>query len=124
MSNSVRGIVTREINGERYEFRLAANEWCELEAEFGQTTGEILQQFSAEGEAGKFNMSRLRSLFRAALLRGQPSVTIQEAGDLISEIGIPAAGALIVDVVKASMPQQEDGGAGKPKAAGTKAPRR
>lgn len=109
MTNTARGVVSREINGETINFRIATNEWCELEDEFGKTTDEILKDFFAGVQQGSLTMKNLRKFFRAALSSSRPGITEEEAGEVMSDLGLGAAGALLGEVILASMPQAEEG---------------
>lgn len=107
MTNSARGVVSREIAGETIKFRIATNEWCELEDEFGKTTDEILKDFFAGIQAGTLTMKGLRKFFRAALSASRPGITEEEAGEVMSDLGLAEAGTLLGEVIIASMPQAE-----------------
>lgn len=109
MTNTARGVVSREINGETINFRIATNEWCELEDEFGKTTDEILKDFFAGVQQGSLTMKNLRKFFRAALSSSRPGLTEKEAGEVMSDLGLADAGVLLGEVILASMPQAEEG---------------
>ncbi|MCC2608390.1 hypothetical protein [Neorhizobium petrolearium] len=117
MTNSVRGIVSQEIDGERLEFCLSANEWCELEDEFGKKTDEILKEFGTMAENEQLDMRLLRSIFRAAVSYSKQNITLQEAGVLMRSLGLVESAALIGTVIVASMPEVKASPAGKPKRA-------
>jgi hypothetical protein len=119
MGNQMRGTVSHEIGGERLELLLATNEWCDLEEELGKTTQEILTEFFAMAAKGDLNMRFMRSLFRAALSQARPSITLEQAGAIMSDIGLVATAPLLGKVILASMPRQEEAPPGK-----LKAPRR
>lgn len=119
MTNTIRGTVSREIDGERYNFRLSANEWCELEDEFGKRTDELLKEFFAMVGAAQLDMRILRSYFRAAMSSDGGSVSHADAGRLMAAMGLTDAAALLGEVIVLSMPEHKPepkGGAvtGKP----------
>ncbi|MBP1842010.1 hypothetical protein J2046_000254 [Rhizobium petrolearium] len=116
MTNTVRGIVSHEIDGERLDFCLSANEWCELEDEFGKKTDEILKDFGTMAENEQLDMRLLRSIFRAAVSYSKQNITLQEAGALMRSLGLVESAALIGTVIVASMPEVK-AGPGKPKRA-------
>lgn len=116
MTNIARGIVSLPYNGENLQLRIATNEWCELEDEFGKGTDEIATDFEVMVTSGKLKMGLLRSFFRAALAASRPGITHEEAGEIMSNIGLVEAGEVIGKVIIASMPEVK-APAGKPKAA-------
>lgn len=123
MGNFHRGQVSETIGGNTYVFRIATNEWCELEDEHGKTTDELITEFFELVSAGKLKMSYLRSFFRAALLGTHPEITHQEAGEIMSDIGLVEAGGLLGRIISASIPEPETK-ANPPKAAGGSTGRR
>ena len=54
------------------------------------------------------NMKFMRSVFRAALSGDRPDISDRDAGEIMSELGLPEAARLIGEVIKASMPDQEE----------------
>ncbi len=116
MTNNVRGIVTREIDGKSYSFRLGANEWCELESDLGKGTGAIFKDLEAIARSNEVDYRFFRLIFRAALSYSEPDATLRDAGDLMDQLGTEKAGLLVVEVVKAGMPGVRET-AGKPKRA-------
>lgn len=107
MSNPVRGFVSENLGGKRINLRLSANEWCELEDEFGKTTDTILKDFYADIGAGTLKMKVIRSLFRAALSASDPGITDEAAGEMMAEHGLVQSATLLGHVIAASMPQVE-----------------
>lgn len=116
MSNQTRGIVSLPYNGENLQLRIATNEWCELEDEFEKGTDEIAGDFQAMVTTGKLKMGLLRSFFRAALSGSKPNITHEEAGAIMTDIGLVKAGEVIGKVIVASMPEVKEP-TGKSKAA-------
>lgn len=125
MANLHRGQVSETIGGEDYVFRIATNEWCELEDEHDKTTDELISEFFRLVSAGRLKMTYLRSFFRAALVGTRPDLTHAEAGEIMSNMGLVEAGALLGKVIAASIPDvDEDATANPPKAAGGSTGRR
>lgn len=116
MTNQTRGIISLPFNGENLQLRIATNEWCELEDEFGKGTDEIAKQFFEMAKASQLKMGLLRSFFRAALSGAKPGVTHEEAGSIMTEIGLVPAAEVIGKVIIASMPEAQET-TGKPTAA-------
>lgn len=110
MANENRGEVSAVIDGKTLTFRLATNEWCELEDEHGKTTGAIIDDLSAMMMSGKLDMRFIRSLFKAALSGQKPDISDKEAGDLMNRLGLVETGSLIGRVVRASLPDDDDAG--------------
>lgn len=118
MTNNVRGVVTQEIDGKNYGFRLGANEWCELEDDLGKSTSDVVKDLEAMARSAQVNLKLFRSIFRAALSYSEPDITLREAGDLMESYGMENAGLLVVRIVEAGMPKAEaKGSAGKPRRA-------
>lgn len=116
MGNLLRGQVSETIGGEAYVFRLATNEWASLEDEHDKTTDELIVWFFELLDQNKLRMSLLRSFFRAALIGQRPDVTIDEAGEIMSDMGLVEAGALLGRVIAASMPDPKAEDENPPKA--------
>lgn len=109
MANPHKGEVSATIDGTEYVFRIATNEWCELEAEHGKTTDELITEFYAMAAASKLDMSRVRSFFRAALSGSMPDIDHKEAGAIMSDMGLVDAAGLLGRVISASLPDDEEG---------------
>jgi hypothetical protein len=116
MTNQARGIISLPYQGKNLQLRIATNEWCELEDEFGKGTDEIAGDFQAMVTSGKLKMGLLRSFFRAALSGDMPDITHEQAGAIMTDIGLVEAGSVIGKVIVASMPEVKEP-PGKPKAA-------
>ncbi len=117
MGNLNRGEVSAQIDGTEYVLRIATNEWCHLEAEFGKSTDEIIADFIAMLSANKLKIGFLRSLFRASLIGRKPDITKEQTGELMSALGLVEAGGLLAQVIKASMPEESEGAATNPRKA-------
>lgn len=90
MANPLKGEVSLDIGGTPHLIRLDYNGLCEIEAETGKLTPELV----AEAQAASF--VAIRKLFWAGLRGGgNTAITEKEAGDLIQKIGVkPALDAL------------------------------
>lgn len=119
MGNTVKGVVSREIDGKAVEFALGANEWCELETELGKKTGAIIKDLAVVAETEEVDFHLFRHIFRAALSYSRPEATLRDAGAMMSELGLEASGLLIAEIVQAGMPPTS-GAPGKRKPAGRK----
>lgn len=117
MGNLNRGEVSAQIAGTEYVLRIATNEWCHLEAELGMSTDEIIADFLNMLSVSKLRMGLLRSLFRAALIGRKPDITKDQAGELMSGMGLVEAGGLLASVIKASMPEDNEAAGPNPRKA-------
>ena len=125
MGNINRGQVSETIGGTPYVFRIATNEWCDLEDEHGKTTDELIAEFFDLVSAGRLKMAYLRSFFRAALVGSMPQITHHEAGEIMSNMGLVEAGGLLGRIIAASIPDVDGDAPENPqKAAGGSTGRR
>jgi hypothetical protein len=108
MANKHKGEVSAEIAGTAYTLRIATNEWCELEDEFGKPTTVIVKDFFDMVTEGTLRMRTIRSFFRAALIGQQPDITHEEAGAIMSDMGLVESAGLLGQVIVASMPEVEE----------------
>lgn len=109
-----RGAISFTVDGVEREARIGTNAMCAYQ----EKTGE--QFIAALGEISKTpgDMVRLRNLFWAAVVG---DLTVEEAGDMIEELGFGEAVDLISKAVEAAFPAS-DGATGNPKGAKAKAP--
>ena len=115
MANKQKGEVSAKIAGTDYTLRIATNEWCELEDEFSKSTTDIVKDFFDMVTAGSLRMKMLRSFFRAALTGTNPDITHDEAGTIMSNMGLPDAAGLLGRVIMASMPEADAEDDAKPR---------
>ena len=90
MVNAVKGEVAFEVGGQAYKLVLDFNALCEVEDVLG---------------AGGMDLARpkaIRAIFWASMLRYQPNVTVQEAGDLIGALGLEEAGRIVAEAMNRS----------------------
>ena len=90
MANPVKGEVPFEVEGKAYKLVLDFNALCEVEDVLG---------------AGGMDLARpkaIRAIFWASMLRHQPDVTVQEAGDLIGALGLEEAGRIVAEAMNRS----------------------
>lgn len=90
MANPVKGEVAFDVEGRAYKLVLDFNALCEVEEVLG---------------AGGMDLARpkaIRAIFWASMLRFQPDVTVQEAGDLIGLMGLEKAGTVVAEAMNRS----------------------
>ncbi len=120
MANKHRGEVGFEIDGKAWTLRFTANALCELETAYDLPIQQVIAKL--QGEAGSVRVGDLRQFFLAGLRDQHPEVTIVDAGRMMSDMGLPAAGELIGRAVTLAFPDAEDGEPARPRkgaAAGT-----
>jgi hypothetical protein len=106
MANRFFGEVDVEAAGVTYKLRMDFNAMCEFE----DITGVNAMDAFAAFEKGNISVKNMRAMMYAFLKRHQPNVTLDEAGEILSE----NMGALEA-VVASSMPTaKEADGLGKP----------
>lgn len=92
----MRGAVTFDAGGKTYRLRLTTNALCSLEEQTGKSVEGLLDDLSIPGK----KVSAFRLLFRAAL----GDVTLDQAGDLIDELGAAEADRLLTDTLRLTFP--------------------
>lgn len=103
-----------EAGGKRRELRFDVNAMCRLEAAFGGLSIDRVAE-RLQPQDGPPRLTDIRAAFAAALVGG---ATLDEAGDIMSEIGMDVAARLIGEAMQAAMPAPDArAGAGKPAAA-------
>lgn len=101
MANKFRGesdlTFDREVEGVTREakFRLVfdANAFCEIEDNIGLSLGEL---HDAMSDPKKLSMKTVRAIFHGGLSRHHPDLTLADAGDIMSDAGMPE----IMDAMK------------------------
>lgn len=104
MANRERGEVSFEADGKTWTLSFGTNAICGLEAEMDKPAGAIFASLD-----GSVDFRTFRSVFRAGLARHHKGLKLDEAGDLIDEVGLSEAARLVGESVKASMPDAKPG---------------
>ncbi len=116
MANHLKGEVEIEAAGRKWTLRLGCNEMIEAEAALGVDDGGLgifLEQ--------NRRMKNVRAVVFYALKRDQPEVTEEQAGDIITEIGLHAMMVKVLELFTWALPEKkpgiggEKGGAPKPR---------
>jgi hypothetical protein len=108
MGNPVRGIVTITVSEVEYNLRLGINEWCALEEEMGKSIFDIQKELQESVQAGSISMQVLRSFFKAMLSGSKPGITREEAGELMTDLGIADSLQVVMKVISASAPEVKE----------------
>ena len=101
MTNSLRGEVA--LGG--YTLRFSVNALIELEEAMGKGVSEIAQHMSG----GDVRMKDVRTILWIGLRDRQPDLTEEGAGDLATEVGIPAALEAVGKAFALAFPSEEGG---------------
>lgn len=112
MSNPLRGEAEFKAGSEIRTLVFNVNVFCELEDDTGLAINELIEQVQ-----GKPSFSLLRSIFHAGLRTKHPSLTKEEAGDVISDAGMEEATKALQQAIQRAMPAPKVGPKNPPKAA-------
>jgi len=99
-------------DGTTYTFRPTINAFVAIEPQIGMTADEMM----AAAERG--SLAAMRAVIWVCLQKHHSDTvaTLEDAGNLIDEIGLPVIAQAFGDLVKANTPES-DGGTGNPPAA-------
>ena len=106
MANSQRGEVAFRALDRDVVLVLDINALCEVEAELGVKVHELAQP----------GLKAIRALLWAGLQRHQPGASLQNAGDIIQDLGMVKAAEIVGDAFKLTFPEAAKGVAGPRKA--------
>jgi len=104
MANTFLGQFPIEVGTEVYILTLGFNAMCTLEDRYDMPILKIAAKVEDEER-----FSDVRAFVWAALQEHQPSITENQAGDLIQTYGVAKIIALLPQVIAAAFPPQEDG---------------
>ncbi|WP_173931391.1 GTA-gp10 family protein [Chelativorans sp. Marseille-P2723] len=104
MANPHRGSVALQVGGRAYTLSFSVNALCELEDALGQPVAQIANALNDPDTA---RLSTVRALVWAGLRDHHDEVGVKEAGDIITDAGIPACMEAIGKAFKAAFPEQE-----------------
>lgn len=93
MANKSKGQISFDADGKTYILQFTINSLCELEDKALST----INRFAST-----------RAMMWAGLLKNHPSISLQEAGDLIEITGLTKAGDLIGEAFKLAFPEAPD----------------
>ena len=104
-----------EVNGERLVLALSMNAMCAAEQESGKSFSQILTAMNG-GEFGS-----IRLLFWAVLRKAKPGLTMDDAGEMIDQMGLTTVIKSLTRVIENSGLIEKDANAKNPPARRTKA---
>ncbi len=103
MANPNRGGVGVRVGDDEWVFSFSMNALCELEDLLEKPMAQI---FASLDDADNMRMSDVRALVWAALLDHQENITLREAGDVASKVGIPVCLEKIGKAVGIAFPKK------------------
>jgi hypothetical protein len=87
-NNPHRGELALEAGGRQLTLQYTQNSLVELEGVLGMGIVKIINEMQAwTQDSERIRLSWVRALFWAGLIRHHPSITLEEAGELITEAG-------------------------------------
>jgi hypothetical protein len=98
--SKAKGEVSIEADGKRYTLAFSINALCELEDKLGESVADI-GSLAAKGK----RFSTIRTVFWAGLHDHHPDLTLQDAGKIISAMGIEAADAAVAEAFGLAFPE-------------------
>lgn len=104
-------VVRFEADGASWSLNFSVNALCRLEAEVGQEELEALLRGEATG------VTEVRAAFWAGLRDFHPTLTLDDAGALVTHIGLELAGELTAQALVMAFPPAGEGGAADPRKA-------
>lgn len=104
MANRLKGEVSVECGGKTLIFRLGINELIGLQDEWGMKDDD--EKFLIALDE-KRSLKRRRSLVKAALIYAQPDITDEQAGDVVTELGLPKIDEVLMETLAWALPPKE-----------------
>lgn len=98
--SKLKGEVSVEADGQRYTLAFSINALCKMEDMFGEAVGDI----ATLGNKGK-RFNTMRNVFWCALADHHPDLTVDDAGRIITEIGIAKADELVGEAFALAFPE-------------------
>jgi hypothetical protein len=104
MSNSIKGEVTIKRGTDKKELTmvLGVNQLIYLEEQLDSNVNSIVAQLS---NSDSIKVGLLRKIFFASLVKHQPDMTEDDAGDIMQEIGLDQAMTKITETIQAAFPK-------------------
>jgi hypothetical protein len=103
MANRQRGEVAFEADGKAHVLRFDTNRLCDLEDIFGMSVNEVIDLLK---DQKKVRLGTVRKLVWAGL-GGKAVMSVEEAGDVVSALGIQAAMEKVGEAMILAFPASE-----------------
>jgi hypothetical protein len=116
MGNPHRGEVSLPAGDNTHVIRFTMNSICRLEDHLGKPVTEIAALL--QNPAG-FRMGMARAILWAGLLDKNPEITLETAGDIATDVGIPACMNAIGKAFSLAFPSEQKDVADRPQKAAT-----
>lgn len=108
MGNALKGIVDVQACGGIYKLQFTINGMCEFEAAAERSFIEFVQSLSKGGD--RLLLSDLRLLIWAGFQEHHPSMTLRQAGEIITDLGgLGPTMDIIQDAIGKAMPEPGPG---------------
>lgn len=108
MANHLKGEVEVDLgSGKKLVFRLGVNEMIRIQDALGLADDDA--KFLAALSSLR-SFKAVRTIVHSALLRDQPEVTEEEAGDVVTELGMQRVGEVIQQALRWALPDRKPGG--------------
>lgn len=104
MTNHLKGEVVLEAGGEKLTFRLGVNEMIAVQDALGLADDDA-KFLVALSNLRSFKA--VRTIVHCGLLRGQPDLTLERAGDIVTEIGMERVGEFIAQALRWALPEKK-----------------
>ncbi len=114
MANPARGSVPLQAGDRAYTVSFSVNAICELESAFDQPVAKIAGMLS---EPENIRMSTVRSIIWAGLRDHHEDMEVREAGQIMSDAGMPACMEAIGAAFALAFPQEEASSKARPRKA-------
>jgi hypothetical protein len=109
MANANRGEVSFEADGKEYTLRFSTNALCELEEKLDTNFIEVAKRLSDQANV---RLSLVRAVVWAGLRDRHSEITLEQAGDLISNVGMLKIMQLVAKSFERSFSDGKRGGEG------------
>lgn len=109
MANREKGEVSFEASGKTWTLKMGTNAWCLVESELGVDMSKI--------DLNDLSMTRTRVFFWATLRHHHKDVSVEQAGELMDDIGTARSVQLMTEALALQAPEAKAGDARPPKAA-------
>ncbi|MEO1067397.1 MAG: GTA-gp10 family protein [Pseudomonadota bacterium] len=107
MANKEKGEIVIDASDAAFTLRFSANALCDLEAEVGASAVALANELSDEDN---ISITTLRAMFWAGLRDSHPDISVDDAGRIMTELGITEASAKIGEAFVAAFPASDDDG--------------
>ena len=106
MVNHLKGEVSFEADGKTLIFRMGVNELIDFQGKMGLAGQD--DKLWVTLEENMRSPAVLRKIVWCGLLRRQPDITEEAAGDVIAEIGLPAVVKIVMEGLRWALPEAKE----------------